>query len=205
MADDTRDSTTHMPIGGANEQTASEDSSSSRRKTKYELPKSQVGKLWEAFGNPEESANVLSNSGYNGTKKDANDVSVTEAMKSMSLKEVTSFYKAPCARDSLLLGIGAGFGIGGVRGVLGGLRSIWTACNWAVGAFAITSLAAHEFCQRRRVQELDGMKQAVELMKELKLKKQREKEKQMAEEAARLAEEEKKRKSWTNLSNYKFW
>ncbi|GIK01397.1 hypothetical protein Aspvir_005433 [Aspergillus viridinutans] len=205
MADDTRDSTTHMPIAGANERTASEDSSSSRKKTKYELPKSQVGKLWEAFGNPEESANVLSNTGYSGTKKDASDVSVTEAMKSMSLKEVTSFYKAPCARDSLLLGIGAGFGIGGVRGVLGGLRSIWTACNWAVGAFAITSLAAHEFCQRRRVQELDGMKQAVELMKELKLKKQREKEKQMAEEAARLAEEEKKRKSWTNLSNYKFW
>ncbi|GAQ04501.1 hypothetical protein ALT_1822 [Aspergillus lentulus] len=205
MADDTRDSTSHIPVAGANEQTASEDSSSSRKKTKYELPKSQVGKLWEAFGNPEESANVLSSTGYNGVKKDANDVSVTEAVKSMSLKEVTSFYKAPCARDSLLLGIGAGFGIGGLRGVLGGLRSIWTACNWAVGAFAITSLAAHEFCQRRRVQELDGMKQAVELMKELKLKKQREKEKQMAEEAARLAEEEKKRKSWTNLSNYKFW
>jgi cytochrome c oxidase assembly protein subunit 20 len=115
-----------MPIAGANEQTASEDSSSSRKKTKYELPKSQVGKLWEAFGNPEESANVLSNTGYNGTKKDANDVSVTEAMKSMSLKEVTSFYKAPCARDSLLLGIGAGFGIGGVRGVLGGKLDIFT-------------------------------------------------------------------------------
>ncbi|RHZ67993.1 hypothetical protein CDV55_103241 [Aspergillus turcosus] len=205
MADDIREPTTYNPVAGANEQTASEDSSASRRKTKYELPKSQVGKLWEAFGDPEESANALANTGYNGAKKDANDVSVTEAMKSMSLKEVTSFYKAPCARDSLLLGIGAGFGIGGVRGVLGGLRSIWTACNWAVGAFAITSLAAHEFCQRRRVQELDGMKQAVELMKELKLKKQREKEKQIAEEAARLAEEEKKRKSWTNLSNYKFW
>jgi cytochrome c oxidase assembly protein subunit 20 len=85
-----------------------------------------------------------------------------------------------------------------------GLRSIWTACNWAVGAFAITSLAAHEFCQRRRIQELDGMKQAVEMMKELKLKKQREKE-QAAAEAARLAEEERKRKSWTNLANYKFW
>lgn len=120
MADDTRDSTSHIPVAGANEQTASEDSSSSRKKTKYELPKSQVGKLWEAFGNPEESANVLSSTGYNGVKKDANDVSVTEAVKSMSLKEVTSFYKAPCARDSLLLGIGAGFGIGGLRGVLGG-------------------------------------------------------------------------------------
>lgn len=48
------------------------------------------------------------------------------------------------------------------------------------------------------------MKQAVELMQQLKVKKQREKE-QKLEEAARLAEEEKRRKSWTNLSNYKFW
>lgn len=53
--------------------------------------------------------------------KKPNDVSVTEAMKSMSMKDATSFYKAPCARDSLLLGIGAGFGVGGVRGVLGGI------------------------------------------------------------------------------------
>lgn len=120
MADDTRDPTSHIPVAGENEQTISGDSSSSRRKTKYELPKSQVGKLWEAFGNPEESANVLANTAYNGAKKDANDVSVTEAVKSISLKEVTSFYKAPCARDSLLLGIGAGFGIGGLRCVLGG-------------------------------------------------------------------------------------
>jgi cytochrome c oxidase assembly protein subunit 20 len=48
------------------------------------------------------------------------------------------------------------------------------------------------------------MKQAVELMKELKIKKQREKEQQVAD-AARLAEEERKRQSWTNLANYKFW
>jgi cytochrome c oxidase assembly protein subunit 20 len=126
MADDTREPTTYNPVAGANEHTASEDSSASRRKTKYELPKSQVGKLWEAFGDPEESANALANTGYKGARKDANDVSVTEAVKSMSLKEVTSFYKAPCARDSLLLGIGAGFGIGGVRGVLGGKLDIFT-------------------------------------------------------------------------------
>lgn len=65
----------------------------------------------------------------------------------------------------------------------------------------------HEFCQQRRVKELDGMKQAVELMRELKLKKQQEREKKKAEEeaAARAAEEERKRKSWFNLSNYRFW
>ncbi|KAL2835006.1 hypothetical protein BDW59DRAFT_136964 [Aspergillus cavernicola] len=197
MADDTREPTTHN-----SGQNSAEPPSElpSKPQPKHELPKSQVGKLWDAFGNPEEPVNMLPNA----TGKKANDASVTQAMKSMSLNNVTSFHKAPCARDSLLLGIGAGFGVGGVKGVLGGLRSMWTACNWAVGAFAITSLATYEFCQRRRIQELDGMKKAVELMKELKLKKQREKEQQAAE-AARLVEEERKRKSWTHLANYKFW
>ncbi|KAB8228350.1 hypothetical protein ETB97_004404 [Aspergillus alliaceus] len=199
MADDTLESSTTNPGQQDGTQEAPQ-----HRKPKHEFPKSQVGKLWDAFGNPEESANVLATGAGPSGRVPKNDVTVTEAMKSMSFKDATSFYKKPCARDSLLLGIGAGFGIGGIRGVLGGLRSMWTACNWAVGAFALTSLAAHEFCQRRRVQELDGMKQAVELMKELKIKKQREKEEKVAE-AARLAEEEKKRKSWTNLSNYKFW
>ncbi|RAK99870.1 cytochrome oxidase biogenesis protein, Cox20 subunit [Aspergillus ibericus CBS 121593] len=199
MADDARGATAPTPEVKEPEQQVSPQ----ERKPKHEFPKSQVGKLWEAFGNPEEPVNMLPSAGTKSGRT-TKDITVTEAMKSMSLENVTSFHKAPCARDSLLLGIGAGFGVGGVRGVVGGLRSVWTACNWAVGAFAITALAAHEFCQRRRVEELDGMKQAVELMKELKLKRQREKE-QKIEEAARLAEEERKRKSWTNLSNYKFW
>ncbi|KAI9929219.1 hypothetical protein MW887_001627 [Aspergillus wentii] len=198
MAEDTREAIASSPEASGNEQTTPQDSSSQPKKPKHELPKSQVGKLWDAFGGPEERANALPT--YNRTAKNSNEPSVTEAMKSISLKDATSFYKAPCARDSLLLGIGAGFGIGGVRG----LRSMWTACNWAVGAFALTSLAAHEFCQRRRIQELDGMKQAVELMQQLKVKKQQEKEKKI-EEAARAAEEEKKQKSWSNPSNYKFW
>ncbi|PYI07504.1 cytochrome oxidase biogenesis protein, Cox20 subunit [Aspergillus sclerotiicarbonarius CBS 121057] len=199
MADDARESTAPTPEVREPEQQAIPQ----ERKPKHEFPKSQVGKLWDAFGNPEEPVNMLPSAGAKSGRT-TKDITVTEAMKSMSLENVTSFHKAPCARDSLLLGIGAGFGVGGVRGVVGGLRSVWTACNWAVGAFAITALAAHEFCQRRRVEELDGMKQAVELMKELKLKRQREKE-QKIEEAARLAEEERRRKSWTNPSNYKFW
>lgn len=50
------------------------------------------------------------------------------------------------------------------------------------------------------------MAEALDLMNQLKAKKQREKD--TAEEAAlraRLAEQEKKSKSWTNPSNYKFW
>ncbi|PWY92539.1 cytochrome oxidase biogenesis protein, Cox20 subunit [Aspergillus heteromorphus CBS 117.55] len=194
MADDTRESTVSTPEPQGSPKT---------NRPKHDLPQSQVGKLWDAFGNPEEPVNMLPSAGVKSGSK-SKDITVTDAMKSMSFENVTSFHKAPCARDSLLLGIGAGFGVGGVRGVVGGLRSLWSASNWAVGAFAITALAAHEFCQRRRIEELDGMKQAVELMKELKVKKQREKE-QKAEEVARLAEEKRKRESWTNLSNYKFW
>lgn len=120
MAEDTRDSTTSGPSPIQNgEPTNVEDSQ--RPKPKYEA-KSQVGKLWDAFGNPEEPVNMLPGAGSKGEKN--SDVTVTDAMKSMSLKDATSFYKAPCARDSLLLGIGAGFGVGGVRGVLGGKRSL---------------------------------------------------------------------------------
>jgi cytochrome c oxidase assembly protein subunit 20 len=113
MADDTRESET--PTSSLNAANLSSDLPP-KPKTKYELPQSQVGKLWDAFGNPEEPVNVLPTA----PGKKTNGVSVTEAMKSMSLNNATSFYKTPCARDSLLLGIGAGFGVGGVRGVLGG-------------------------------------------------------------------------------------
>ncbi|KAJ5174825.1 uncharacterized protein N7482_000702 [Penicillium canariense] len=174
------------------------------KKPKHDFPQSQVGKLWDAFGNPEEPVNALANASYKPRGKDPKDVSYSDVVGSVSLSEISSFYKAPCARESLLTGIGAGFGIGGVRAVFGGMRSLWSAGNWAVGIFAVTSLGAYEFCRRRRIQELHGMKEAVELMKELKEKKQRDKEK-AAEEAARRAEEETRKKSWTNLSNYKFW
>ncbi|KAJ5493022.1 hypothetical protein N7539_001768 [Penicillium diatomitis] len=174
------------------------------KQPKHQFPQSQVGKLWDAFGNPEEPVNALATATYKPRGKDTKDVSYSEVVGNVSLSEISSFYKAPCARESLLTGIGAGFGIGGVRAVFGGLRSLWSAGNWAVGIFAVTSLGAYELCRRRRIQELHGMKEAVELMKELKEKKQRDKEK-AAEEAARRAEEEKSKKSWTNPSNYKFW
>lgn len=84
------------------------------------------------------------------------------------------------------------------------MRSLWSAGNWAVGVFAVTSLAAYELCRRQRIEEMHGMKQAVELMKELKEKKQRDKEKAI-EAAALRTEEERQKKSWTNPSNYRFW
>jgi cytochrome c oxidase assembly protein subunit 20 len=48
------------------------------------------------------------------------------------------------------------------------------------------------------------MAEALDLMNQLKAKKQGEKDR-AEENAVRLAEEERKKKNWTNPSNYKFW
>lgn len=117
MAGDMQESTPPVAETNQNEQT-NNPQEQSQRKTKYELPKSQVGKLWEAFGNPEDQANVLPGTVSNSKNKDS-DVTVTEALKSLSAKDMT-FYKTPCARDALMLGIGAAFGVGGIRAVSGG-------------------------------------------------------------------------------------
>ncbi|KAG5297339.1 DUF3767 superfamily domain-containing protein [Histoplasma ohiense] len=201
MAEDSRD--TQSP---KNDTSSVPQQFAPTKKPKHEFPKSQVGKLWEEFGNPEKPINLIPGA-YDSAGGKPKDVSFTDAFKGMSLDGLLSFYKIPCARDSLLVGIGTGFGAGSLKAVLGGLRAAWPACNWAVGTFTVTSIAMYEFCQRRRVQERDGMKEAVELMRDLKIKKLREREraKADAEAAAAAAEEKRRSKSWTNLSNYKFW
>jgi cytochrome c oxidase assembly protein subunit 20 len=119
MAADTREpetSSTDSPTGTSSSST---DLFSPNKKPRHEFPKSQVGKLWDAFGNPEEPINLMAGGKYNASGKQ-NEATITDAFKSLSAKDITTFYKAPCARDSLMIGMGAGFGIGGVRGVLGG-------------------------------------------------------------------------------------
>ena len=63
---------------------------------------------------------MLANASYKPRGKDPKDVSYSEVVGDVSMSQISSFYKAPCARESLLTGIGAGFGIGGIRGVFGG-------------------------------------------------------------------------------------
>jgi cytochrome c oxidase assembly protein subunit 20 len=92
-------------------------------KTNHQFPKSQVGKLWDAFGNPEQPINVLPGATYNPTRENPKDVTLSRSTKTMSIRDLTTFHKGPCARDSLLLGLGAGFGVGGVRGIVGGEKN----------------------------------------------------------------------------------
>ncbi|KAJ5878629.1 hypothetical protein N7455_002094 [Penicillium solitum] len=204
MAEDSRDPSS-LPEAGSNTQTPNDLADS--QKPKHNPSQSQTGKLWDAFGNPEEPANALAKATYKPRGKNPKDVPYSEIIGTFPVSEMTTLHKRPCARESLLTGIGVGFGVGGLRGVLKGRYYLWSAGNWAVGMFAITSLASYEYCRWRRNNELSGMAEALDLMNQLKAKKQREKD-TAEEEAAlrvRLAEEERKSKSWTNPSNYKFW
>lgn len=99
------------------------------KKPKHQFPKSQVGKLWEEFGNPEEPINMMPGGTYNSAGGKPGEPTYWDAAKSVitggsktsptsvSLAEV---HKVPCARDALLVGIGMGFGAGGLSAVLVG-------------------------------------------------------------------------------------
>lgn len=101
-----------------------------------------------------------------------------------------------------MTGIGGGSVIGVVRYIVG--ASIPKAANWAVGAFALTSILSYEYCQAKRRDELVKMKRVVEVYNrkqgEMKQKeeeaKRKKQQRQAEEEAARVAAQ----KSW-----YKFW
>ena len=126
MTEDTQSRAPAIPAANQGEQSNNNPQDSSSRKPKYEPAKSQADKLWDAFGNPEDQANTLPGKMSNNLgkgSKESNDVTVTDALKSLSSKDLTTFYKLPCARNALMLGIGAAFGVGGIRGVLGGIPS----------------------------------------------------------------------------------
>ena len=46
--------------------------------------------------------------------------------------------------------------------------SVWSSCNWAVASFVLGSIAMHEWCQRRRFLERQGMKRAVDVLERQK-------------------------------------
>ncbi|KAL1916136.1 uncharacterized protein VTP21DRAFT_6140 [Calcarisporiella thermophila] len=74
--------------------------------------------------------------------------SLTDAVKTISLSDFQNIGRMPCARSSLLYGIGSGFGVGGIHYLLRG--NLRRACNWSVGAFCLVSIASWELCQSKR-------------------------------------------------------
>lgn len=141
---------------------------------------------------------------YNSAGGRPREVTWRDALSFESFNNPNSpvWYKQPCARDALLVGIASGGGIGGVGFILRGLKNIQRTSNFAVGAFAASSVGMFYWCQSRRREEARGMAAAVAGMKMLHEKRAKEeaaeKEKQKAAEEARKQAEEKakKSKSW---------
>ncbi|KAL9639376.1 MAG: hypothetical protein Q9164_000958 [Protoblastenia rupestris] len=162
MADDTRQSN---PPGSSN------------KIQSYGVPVPQV---------TPENANVLPGGSSNTAGGKAKEASIFDALRSVSLEDFKGVHKKPCVRDALMTGMGAGFGIGGVRSILG--ATILSACNWTVGTFCFGSFLMYEYCQRKRYLEMQGMKRAVEVMDRKQTEKQLQVESSKA--ARRKAKEE---------------
>ena len=73
---------------------------------------------------PDTSANTFAAVGsLNTAGGRTKEASYLDALRSIKLSDFQEVHTKPCARDAFLTGIGSGFGIGGVRAVLGGTSS----------------------------------------------------------------------------------
>jgi cytochrome c oxidase assembly protein subunit 20 len=107
MAGDTRDSSSPPPRGPPPGATSPP-------------PHVQSPKIYEVFDAPS-NANALPNgSGQNTAGGRAEVPTLTKGFKTVRLEDFKQVHMYPCVRESLLLGIGGGFGIGGVRFLWGG-------------------------------------------------------------------------------------
>jgi cytochrome c oxidase assembly protein subunit 20 len=110
MADDTRDPKQPAPRGPPPGATAPPDH--------VKTP----NKIYEVFNGPPQNANALPDgSGQNTAGGKEKVPSLTEAIKTVRLEDFKQVHMYPCVRESLLMGIGSGFGIGGIRALWGGM------------------------------------------------------------------------------------
>lgn len=96
--------------------------------TAQEMPSSAPGTAHEPPAVPvaPPNANALSGgSGLNTAGGKTKEAGVFDALRSIKLEDFKEVHKKPCVRDSLLTGIGGGFGIGGIRAILGGVQSLY--------------------------------------------------------------------------------
>ena len=82
---------------------------------------STQGKTYENFSAPAapENVNALPGGGLNTAGGRPKEAGLLEAIKTVRVDELMEVHKKPCARDALLTGIGAGFGMGGLRIIIG--------------------------------------------------------------------------------------
>lgn len=70
---------------------------------------------------PPPNANALpGGAGLNTAGGRTKEAGYFDALRSIQVSDFQEVHKKPCVRDALLTGIGGGFGVGGVRAILGG-------------------------------------------------------------------------------------
>jgi cytochrome c oxidase assembly protein subunit 20 len=69
---------------------------------------------------PPQNANLLAGGTENTAGGQTKDIGLGDAFEAIKLEEFTEIHKKPCVRDALMVGIGSGFGVGGVRALVGG-------------------------------------------------------------------------------------
>lgn len=93
-----------------------------RRKPKHDFPQTQAGKLWDAFGNPEEPINTMPGGTFNTAGGRPGEYSWKDAF-TFTKSDFENFYKKGCARDALLVGIAGGGTVGGLTFIVKGIFS----------------------------------------------------------------------------------
>ncbi|KAI4127233.1 MAG: hypothetical protein LQ338_003309 [Usnochroma carphineum] len=183
------------------------ESRESKEPSQPPITSQPAGKTYDTFNYPATPENVSSLPGANGPKaikQQPTSAGLLDGLKSISLEEFKEVHKKPCTREGFLTGIGAGFGVGGIRAILGGkfaadptmlplcaltvTAPVYTACNWAVVAFAFGSFAMHEYCQRKRKMEKAGIQRINAALNEKKVEQEKKREEQR--KARRQAKEE---------------
>ncbi|KAL8751910.1 MAG: hypothetical protein Q9199_006110 [Rusavskia elegans] len=146
------------------------------------------GKTYDTFNYPvtAENKNSLPGANPNTIVGKQTEPGIVDALKTIKLQDFKEVHKKPCTREGFLAGIGAAFATGGVRAILG--APIFTACSWAVGAFAFGSFAMHEYCQGKRRREKEGIQKVNAALLEKKIKEEMKREE--IRKARRKAKEE---------------
>ncbi|KAK5939654.1 hypothetical protein PMZ80_008033 [Knufia obscura] len=197
-------STEYPDLTQQNEEQKEELRRPRRPRPKHEFPETQAGKMWKAFGNPEGGpVNEMPGGTFNTAGGKPKEPTWRDAFNYdvFNNPNKPAFYQSACARDSLLVGIGAGGAVGGLRFIIRGLNKSYVTTNYAVATFALAATGMHVWCSRRRAEEAKGMAAAVVGMKMLHEKRAREEaeKKKLDEERRRLEEEERIRsKRWWN-------
>lgn len=79
-----------------------------------------------AFGNPKDPANAMPGGTYNSAGGKPAELRWWDAMsfETFNSEKRPAFYKTGCARDSMLVGMGAGGVIGGLRFIVSGTSEL---------------------------------------------------------------------------------